>query len=151
MVILILKLLYMNKKYYFILFCFFFFFSCDKEHLVDEFIRGKEYKYWINLDSLGTETRFYNYYDKNGKWLMFYINDYGEFIKNESKNSDIVYIEKWFLLNDSTIAYGTESNTYDIVKISKDTMINYNKYSNKYTVSVVAPTNKIPIEYRKLQ
>lgn len=137
----------MNK-----IFILFFSFSCikktNKESLIYDGDKG--FKYWLidNDRTSDSGSHFFTYFDKNGKWLGFYINAKGEFVENKSPE-DVISVNTWSLSNDSTIILGWYPNI--IVKISKDTMITYNDRLKETTVYITSPDSLIPKEYQRIQ
>jgi hypothetical protein len=140
----------MNKV--FILFILLFPFSCKKEINTEKLVYdgGKGFKYWLIESNTISDSgiHFFVYFDKNGKWLSFYINPIGKFVENKSPD-DVIMNNKWSLLNDSVIMLG--GRPFKLIKITEDTMVIYNDRLKEKSVYVVAPENLIPEVYRKLQ
>ncbi|MDH6309664.1 hypothetical protein M2451_002152 [Dysgonomonas sp. PFB1-18] len=133
-------------------FCLFFIFivvlsACTGKKSTEELIVGdKGFNYWMMIDD--DSIQGFDYLDKNGKWLVFVIED-GAFEKHGLPH-DVVRIEEWYMKNDSVIVIG-ESSVNEILKLTKDTMITYSHLWDRESVYIVAPDSLIPEEYRKFQ
>lgn len=123
--------------------------ACNKLPSNEELIRGDSYKYWvIEEQSLEDSINIVDYLDKNGKWLRFEQNNKGKFIMDNDEYSDFIYIKTWELKNDSIINFG--GTNYNIIKLTIDTMIIYNKESERFTTFISLPDSIIPSECRTI-
>jgi len=118
--------------------------ACNKKKSVEDLIVGDNgFKFWLNTASMNDSILYFDYFDKNGKWLVF-VSENGVFEKHETPD-DVVRTEKWYLKNDSTIVIG-ESSNFNLLRLNKDTMI-----FNSGIIMITPSKELVPKEYQKLQ
>jgi len=138
----------MNK--YLLLIVMITFFSCDKPKSIKELIVGdKGFKFWQMVNNESEDSVFYfDYFDKSGKWLPF-VSENGKFDKH-STPSDVVRIDEWDLKDDSILVVGGTSISY-ILKITQDSLIEYNISNKEIQRYITAPDNLLPSKYNIFQ
>jgi len=134
-------------RYYILLILFPILLSCNNERSTKSLIVGdKGFNYW--LDTSSDSVFYFDYLDKNGKWLVF-VRENGIFEKHETPY-DVIRTEKWNLQDDSTIIIG-ESSIRRLLKLTKDSMIFTGNLREEKAIFIIAPDSLIPKEYRKMQ
>jgi len=153
----------MNKIIYIYIILILILCACgkQKEKSIDEKLRGSSYKYWLaykyypstEIDTIfSTEEYIYmNYFDKNGKYLLFYKQNLLSSVKKDSENSipDIVNSNTWRLENDSVLIINDVG--FQIKILEEDMMVLYSPYSKRYALYITAPDSLIPPKYHCIQ
>lgn len=133
----------------------------QKEKSIEEKLRGDNYKYWLaykyypspEIDTIfSTEEHIYmNYYDKNGKYLLFCKQNMLSKVEKDSDNPipDIVNSNTWRLEDDSILFVNDIG--FQIKVLEDNMMILYSPYSKRYALYIAAPSSLIPKEYQKIQ
>ncbi len=67
-------------------------------------IAGRSHRYWL-MKSQDTKSQFYYYFDRQGRWYV-YVRAYKTSVLTKYDGGDIMLIEKWSLMNDTTINIG---------------------------------------------
>lgn len=137
--------------------------ACSKEKkTLEEKLTGDNYKYWIvykhyppfEVDSIFNTEEYIpiNYFDKKGKFFLFYKDNLLSEVKKDSDYyvSDIVNSNTWHHLKGDSILI-INGIDYKIKELEDDMMILYNPYCKKYVLYIVAPDSLIPIKYHCLQ
>ena len=77
--------------------------SCKKNY-TEMIIAGRSHRYWL-MKSQDTKSQFYYYFDRQGRWYV-YVRAYKTSVLTKYDGGDIMLIEKWSLMNDTTINIG---------------------------------------------
>ena len=77
--------------------------SCKKNY-TEMIIAGRSHRYWL-MKSQDTKSQFYYYFDRQGRWYV-YVRAYKTSVLTKYDGGDIMLIEKWSLINDTTINIG---------------------------------------------
>lgn len=135
--------------------------NSKKEKSMEEKLRGLNYKYWLtykNFPSSGVDSIlsteegiFINYFDKNGKFLLFYKANLLSEVEKDMDNPipDIVNSNTWCLQKDSILTINDVN--FQIKKLEDDMLIIYSPYSKNYVLYIAAPDSLIPMKYHCIQ
>lgn len=77
--------------------------SCKKNY-IEMTIAGENHRYWLKKSHI-TKSQVYYYFDRQGKWYV-YERAYKARVLTKYDGGDIMLIEKWSLMNDTTINIG---------------------------------------------
>ena len=77
--------------------------SCKKNY-IEMTIAGKDHRYWLKKSNI-TKSQVYYYFDRQGRWYI-YDRAYKASVLTKYDGGDIMLIEKWSLINDTTINIG---------------------------------------------
>lgn len=77
--------------------------SCKKNY-IEMTIAGRNHRYWLKK-SQDTKSQVYYYFDRQGRWYV-YERAYKASVLTKYDGGDIMLIEKWSLINDTTINIG---------------------------------------------
>ena len=108
--------------------------SCKKNY-TEMIIAGRGHRYWL-MKSQDTKSQFYYYFDRQGRWYV-YVRAYKTSVLTKYDGGDIMLIEKWSLINDTTINIGGMeycirecSDTLLVIEssMSIDTLMSLNLY-----------------------
>lgn len=133
----------------------------QKDNSIEQKLYGNNYKYWLTYKYYPLSERdtifsieepiYINYFDKNGKYLLFYKRNLLSEVEKDFNNyvPDIVESNTWSLVNDTILLIN--DIPHHIKSIEDDMMVLYSPYSKNYVLYIVAPDNLIPKKYRELQ
>ena len=77
--------------------------SC-KKNSIEMTIAGRNHRYWLKK-SHAEKSQVYYYFDRQGRWYV-YERAYKANVLTKYDGGDIMLIEKWSLINDTTINIG---------------------------------------------
>ena len=77
--------------------------SC-KKNSIEMTIAGRNHRYWLKKSHI-TKCQVYYYFDRQGRWYV-YERAYKARVLTKYDGGDIMLIEKWSLINDTTINIG---------------------------------------------
>ena len=77
--------------------------SCKKNN-IEMTIADRNHRYWLKK-SHAEKSQVYYYFDRQGRWYV-YVRAYQASVLTKYDGGDIMLIEKWSLMNDTTINIG---------------------------------------------
>ena len=75
-----------------------------KKNYIEMTIAGRNHRYWLKKSHV-TKSQVYYYFDRQGRWYV-YERAYKASVLTKYDGGDIMLIEKWSLINDTTINIG---------------------------------------------
>ncbi|WP_044077551.1 hypothetical protein [Prevotella sp. oral taxon 317] len=89
---------------YIIVFCVMLSMLSCKKNSIEMTIAGRNHRYWLKK-SHAEKSQVYYYFDRQGRWYV-YERAYKANVLTKYDGGDIMLIEKWSLINDTTINIG---------------------------------------------